>query len=150
MNQKLYVKRVKAYQAVSSCSLLQAKGAVEANLDIEGAVQGEGGPVAQLESGERSILRDVVPHPPAGKWRDDVVAIVQAGDRGWVPSIRNNENAVYLASDVHQLLNTLAVLIGATENKLAALQTSHCGTAAQAIEALRSKLRDAPISLSTL
>jgi hypothetical protein len=57
---------------------------------------------------------------------------------------------MYLASDVHQVLNTLAVLLGAAENKLAALQTYHSGPAAQAIDALRAKLRDAPVALPPL
>lgn len=87
---------------------------------------------------------------PGGKWRDDVVALKHAGDSGWMPSVRDHADAVYLASDVHQLLNTLAVLLGAAENKLAALQTYHCGPAAQAIDVLRAKLRDAPVTLPTL
>jgi len=87
---------------------------------------------------------------PGGKWLDDVVALKHVGERGWVPSTRSDENAMYLASDVHQVLNTLAALLGAAENKLAALQTYHSGPAAQAIEAVRTKLRDAPVTLPTL
>lgn len=86
---------------------------------------------------------------PDGKWRDDVVALRHVGERGWVPSTRDHENAMYLASDVHQVLNTLAMLLGAAENKLAVLQTYHCGQAAQAIDALRAKLNDAPVALAS-
>lgn len=87
---------------------------------------------------------------PGGKWRDDVVALKHAGDRGWVPATRDNESAMYLASDVHKLLTDLAALLGAAENKLVALQTYHCGPAAQAIDALRTKLRGAPVVLPTI
>jgi hypothetical protein len=57
---------------------------------------------------------------------------------------------MYLASDVHQVLNTLAVLPGAAGNELAALQTYHCGPAAQAIDALRTRLSDASVALLPL
>ena len=84
---------------------------------------------------------------PEGKWREGIVAVKYDGERGWIPAARESTEALYLASDVHQLLGSLATLLGAAENKLAALQKYHAGPAAQAIEGLRKKLREAPVDL---
>lgn len=90
-----------------------------------------------------------VPEVPAGPWREEIVGLRHVEGVGFQPSVRAHPDTLYLASDVHQLLNTLGMLLGAAENKLAALQTYHSGPGAQAIEALRTKLRDAPVTLST-
>ncbi|MYM92495.1 hypothetical protein [Duganella vulcania] len=68
IDQDLYVKRIRAYQATHGCTLVQAKRAVEANEDLgvnedlDAAPAGDAGRVKQLEEVIRNLLRDVVPH----------------------------------------------------------------------------------------
>lgn len=87
---------------------------------------------------------------PGGPWRDEMPAIQHVEDRGWVPAARESENAVYPAEQVHQLLKDLMTLLAAAENKFAAMQTYHSGPALASIEAMRAKLRDAPIRVNGL
>lgn len=87
---------------------------------------------------------------PQGQWSDEVVGLRHVDGGEFRPSVRTHLDTVYLASDVHRVLNLMGALLGAAEIKLAALQAYHSGPAAQAIDTLCTKLRDGGVALPIL
>jgi hypothetical protein len=49
---------------------------------------------------------------PDGMWRDQLVGMRFVDGVGWRPAVRDNPEAVYLASDVHQVLIPLLARLG--------------------------------------